>query len=420
MSTATWDWVKFTLTSTTSVVIATNGASGDTQLTLYGSSGSQLATNDNYGGSTFSQISKSLTAGTYYAKVNESGNNATIAAYTLQVNGSSSAATNYMLCTAWGGTWTDADKSTTNTDDDLMCWAATSSNMLQWTGWGRAGNMTTADQIFTYFQNHWSDQGGHAFYGGEWWFDGTNAMQGVSGWSQVETAGGRFFPSQNYFNYAHCTTDATQVMSAINNYLHAGYAVGLGLSGPGGHAVTCWGYEFTAGSPTSYKGVYITDSDDNQSNPSGNFLQYYPVSQVNGRWYLQNFYNTNNSWYIADVTGLDRRPSTVGINERAAAARVLLGRCGDSAAPEAVDPGAGDQAAVVEQPVGEAQGELLVDATGGVAAYAAEHRNAAQPQAADVTTTAPQRPEESRVTRLEEAPVSLRLMAWDAVLAHGV
>ena len=59
------------------------------------------------------------------------------------------------------------------------------------------------------------------------------------------------------------------------------------------------------------KAIYVTDSDDNQSDPNADHLRYYEVRQSNGAWYLQNFYGSN-SWYIGDVTGLARRPASTG------------------------------------------------------------------------------------------------------------
>ncbi|HUU42822.1 MAG TPA: proprotein convertase P-domain-containing protein, partial [Planctomycetota bacterium] len=64
--------------------------------------------------------------------------------------------TSYLLTDFHGGTWSDTEKSPTNTEDDLMCWAAAASNVLEWTGWGETGGMTTSDQMFAYFQNHWT------------------------------------------------------------------------------------------------------------------------------------------------------------------------------------------------------------------------------------------------------------------------
>jgi hypothetical protein len=82
------DWAKFIVGSNgaTNVAVETNGASGDTEVWLYGpnSSTTLVAYNDD-GNGLFSRISlASLAAGTYYVKVQAYGNNSTIAAYTLR------------------------------------------------------------------------------------------------------------------------------------------------------------------------------------------------------------------------------------------------------------------------------------------------------------------------------------------------
>lgn len=85
------DWYKFTVGASggSSAVIETDGASGDTELWLYGpnSSTTQIAYDDDNGNGAFSRITRaSLAAGTYYAKVMEYGNNATIGAYTFKAS----------------------------------------------------------------------------------------------------------------------------------------------------------------------------------------------------------------------------------------------------------------------------------------------------------------------------------------------
>lgn len=89
------DWAAFTLDATADVVIETRGASGDTRLWLYGSDPSvspidvPIEFDNNDGVDKFSVIVRAgddaLAAGTYYVKVDESGNNAIISSYTLSV-----------------------------------------------------------------------------------------------------------------------------------------------------------------------------------------------------------------------------------------------------------------------------------------------------------------------------------------------
>jgi len=220
----------------------------------------------------------------------------------------------YMLTDHWGGSWSDAEKVPPEdgegedpflpgTADDLMCWAATASNVLRWTGWG---GMTTADVVFSYFQNHWTDEGGMMEWGWEWWFDGTYSGPTGWDWSEVDVAGGGFYPSLSFYDYFHEETDAAMAMSAIDSYLHAGSGVGLGVSGPGDHAITCWGFNYDPNNPASYKGIWVSDSDDDKSSSSPpDRLRYYEVENSGGMWYLHDFYGTDD-WYIDTVQSLDK------------------------------------------------------------------------------------------------------------------
>lgn len=216
--------------------------------------------------------------------------------------------TTYLLYAHYGGWWCDAEKTKANTEDDLMCWAAAASNVLTWTEWGKVSGMTNTDQMFAYFQNHWTDEGGLMEFGWTWWFYGYNPYQGVSGWSQVDVAGGNFWPSYTFGSYYHRTATDSQALSAIASYLQAGYGVTLGIYGPGGHAITCWGYNYNPSNPSEYYGLWITDSDDNKnSNSPPDVLHYYEVAYSGGRWYLQNYYGSN-AWYIGEVMALEPFP----------------------------------------------------------------------------------------------------------------
>ena len=211
----------------------------------------------------------------------------------------------YYVYNQWGGTYYDAEKSPTNTEDDLMCWAASASNILAWTGWGKSYS-SSADAIFAYFQNHWTDAGGSVYYAWDWWFGGTNISQGVSGTSQVDVPGGGFWTGYSVSDYFLWTTQDAAAMWAIENLFDMGYGVSLSIatSSGGAHAITCWGYQYDANG--KIVGVYVTDSDDskNLTNPT-DILAYYAVVNKGGEWYLQNFEGSgSNAWYIAEVLGL--------------------------------------------------------------------------------------------------------------------
>jgi len=223
--------------------------------------------------------------------------------------------TDYYIWDDWGGAWADAEKTLPNTEDDLMCWAAAASNILEWTGWGKVGGMTNTDQMFAHFQDHWTDDGGLMEYAWEWWFDGTYNGPTVPDWSQPDVpGGGGFYPSLNFKDYFHETWNPPQALSAIDQYLHAGYGTTLGIY-DGGHAITCWGYRYDSDTG-AYLGVWLTDSDNSKVGPAPrpDTINYYDVVLSGGMWYLQDFYGTNDYWYIEGVQALAiPEPATIAL-----------------------------------------------------------------------------------------------------------
>jgi hypothetical protein len=229
------------------------------------------------------------------------------------------AGSTYMLFDKWGGTWSDAEKSPTNSKDDMMCWAASASNVLAWSGWGNVGGMKNTDQIFSYYQNHWTDKGGSAYYAWDWWFDGTNSTQGGSyarsGWAQVDAPGGGFYPSKNFRDYFRYSANARNALSSINSFLHDGYGTSLAVFSPViAHAVTVWGIDYNPSNPSEYYGIWITDSDDSKNSLSPpDILQYYAVNFKAGAWYFDDFYGYSDV-YISQVLGLGRMPGLTDIS----------------------------------------------------------------------------------------------------------
>jgi hypothetical protein len=82
------DWVKFSLSTESEVVLETSGPSGDTRMWLYDSGLTELEYDDDDGTGTFSRIDRlcgedALPTGTYYVKIDEFGNNAEIPNYDI-------------------------------------------------------------------------------------------------------------------------------------------------------------------------------------------------------------------------------------------------------------------------------------------------------------------------------------------------
>jgi hypothetical protein len=211
----------------------------------------------------------------------------------------------YMLCDNYGGTWYDTEKSPLTNQDDSLCWAAAAANALQWTGWGKASGLTTNDQIFTYLQDHWTNNGGSAKYAWQWWFSGEDNAPRTSGWAHVDVAGGGFLPNSIFdMYYDEHTMTYFNSMDYVKDYLRGGSSVILLVyNDNGAHAITCWGYSYDP-ITGQYNGVWVTDSDDDKNNPDApDTLRYYDVAYSNYAWHLQNFYGTN-SWYIGGVEAL--------------------------------------------------------------------------------------------------------------------
>jgi hypothetical protein len=206
----------------------------------------------------------------------------------------------------WGGSWYDAEKRGTS-QDSLMCWAAASSNALAWTGWGKVNGMTNSDQIFKYYQDHWTNRGADMMSGWNWWFNGEDLDAGSPTSAHPDVPGGNFYPSKNFWDYFYEEFETNRIMPALAEYLRAGYGTTLGLTGPSSHAITCWGYNYDPNNPSTFYGVWITDSDDSKVINPPDVLHYYDLAYQNGSYYLQNYYGTN-AYYIQVVEVLGRMP----------------------------------------------------------------------------------------------------------------
>jgi hypothetical protein len=226
-----------------------------------------------------------------------------LAIFIMALAGSGVAQANsYFVYDQWGGTWSDANKTTAG--ESNMCWAAAASNILAWDGYGTA-TLNTAQLIFQYFAADWTNRGGLPKYGWSWFLDG-NLPPAWSGWSQVKVPGGDFWPGDKFSSLLHLGTG----MAAVASFFQAGDGVTLALykASGGGHALTCWGYDYTNSSGViQYTGVWVTDSDDHVT-----ALKEYPVSwdKANSVWDLGGAYA---GWYIGGVEALGRNPDPPGV-----------------------------------------------------------------------------------------------------------
>lgn len=194
----------------------------------------------------------------------------------------------------YGHTWLDAEKKSLLGLDSKMCWAAAASNLLGWGNWELAAGGTRVfpdvQSIFSYFYDHWTNQAGSPGYAMEWWIDGNNYGAGDADFAQVSPDGGGFgmtwfggFTSAQMWFERNCyvATNPATVMSDVEGWLNQGRPAAIVIAWPdggGGHALTCWGYNYDPSSGTLY-GLWVTDSDDAGWYSSGS-VHYYAVRSI--------------------------------------------------------------------------------------------------------------------------------------------
>lgn len=162
--------------------------------------------------------------------------------------------------------------------DANLCWAAASSNMLRFSGWGSEAGFRTEDDLFESFISAFTDAGGSYTYGLDWFFNGYYAMQGNDGWAQLRAPGesGKYlseYPTDSLYQTYEISNhidNLRPVLDALERDCAVGISIGNYLSSfrIGGHAITLWGYlHDTSASPYSkeaYPAIFISDSDSDK------------------------------------------------------------------------------------------------------------------------------------------------------------
>ena len=253
-------------------------------------------------GSTYS----TYTAGNYsaYAKCNGVTSNTITLTATAVESGT-------MVVFAEGVTqlsgWYDVNKkSSTSTAgaDAMMCWAASSSNIVQWfqDRYTAAGNTLPSGcpngtsskynyelQIMDVYRDNWENlsRGSWTDGGVTWYFEGIDIYSTMStdsraypksgtggyfksSWSSIypskvhQQSGGSYAMSINCYNWLYDSNPLASFSDYIVEAFKYGMtsmAVAINSNFSGGHAVTIWGYEIDKSSGCVTK-LFITDSDD--------------------------------------------------------------------------------------------------------------------------------------------------------------
>ena len=168
-----------------------------------------------------------------------------------------------------------------DTSDSNMCWAATASNVLMYTGWGfdwdSDSTLELYDDLYHYFLNEFPNIAG----------SGSMAYDPyvTEGWGTVLASNG-----QDWSDYFHQEDTDSIIVETIDTYLDLDYGVYLSITndlGTLGHAITAWGYEVDEDTG-DYIRLAVTDSD-RATGIGETHLQWYDLDFRNNRWYLDDY-----------------------------------------------------------------------------------------------------------------------------------
>ena len=175
----------------------------------------------------------------------------------------------------------DTEKQGLEETDSELCWAAATSNVLDYTGWGQKAGYKDADDLFDLFVDSF-DNGGNYTIGGVAWF-----INGVAGAPEDYLEGAAQPKDKNsggyLTDYAYdkisaqydFTMDCVGAAAQMIEDLHNGNGVILGGHffedgfPVGGHALTCWGYvvdnDYDELEKEHYDAFIVSDSDSDMT-----------------------------------------------------------------------------------------------------------------------------------------------------------
>ena len=211
----------------------------------------------------------------------------------------------------------DAEKTYNEDNDDELCWAASSSDMLTYTGWAAQAGFSDEDDVFEAFIDAFGNAGGHQFYAAGWFFNGASLNSPAAPILDYPNSGGflnDYAFDQLIIDHSFTVDD----MDTIAALLRKGYAVGLGAyifyddsDEPGGHALTMWGYildhSAAEDDPARYQGIFLTDSDsheleDADRRSAANVMHLFAIEEYDNYYWLN--FGDNSSAQIYDSLAL--------------------------------------------------------------------------------------------------------------------
>lgn len=235
------------------------------------------------------------------------------------------------------GGWYDANK-TSASGDDLLCWAATASNLITW--WQDkytlpAGIPNTVDNIWGYYKNAVNaDMGGDPLAAIQWWISGVyvpltreeyeRSVYGMGTSSVLPSFDGHYFNEygleyydlHNFMNMdlrMASMNDITRIEDDLLYVVGKGCGVGLTITSDVetmGHAITLWGIEYEESTKEITK-FWLTDSDDAQYGYNQGGLFSVNVTKENNKLYIHDnaMYRENRKVYVDGYVAIDPNES---------------------------------------------------------------------------------------------------------------
>lgn len=172
----------------------------------------------------------------------------------------------------------DAEKTDDPDGDDELCWAASTADILTYTGWAAQADFADEDELFEALIAAYSNDGGHPTRALNWFFNGSATGDNSGGYYSYIVN----YPYSGGFlrNYAADMLNGSATIfgaGELNDMfarLREGAGVSLGLEvysfngSEGGHAVTLWGYTVdktrSVYDHARYISIFFTDSDSDE------------------------------------------------------------------------------------------------------------------------------------------------------------
>lgn len=203
----------------------------------------------------------------------------------------------------------DAEKeSAGENNDSLMCWSATSSNILHYTGWGAkaSASFKTSDDIFENFIANFTDQAGNSIYAFEWFFNGSYNPQTWNGWSHAKNFGNsgaylKKYASSSVSKYVF-EKSLIKFFPYDFSLLEEGYGFSVSVgwlnsygTRTGGHVISGWGYicdkDYVYDNPLYFKALIVSDSDNDRYSTSDRRQAPNTLTVLNMTPYYENEYS---------------------------------------------------------------------------------------------------------------------------------